>query len=58
VLFRSDVIGLTEVFLATVLIISLILKPEGIMAGRELRWRPKAGRHEVELQGAAPAKRE
>ena len=39
--FPFDVIGLTEVFLATILIISLILRPEGIMGGREFRWHPK-----------------
>jgi branched-chain amino acid transport system permease protein len=48
-LLPFDVIGLTEVFLATVLIISLILRPEGIMGGREFRWRPKRG-----LQGTKP----
>ncbi len=40
-LLPFEVIGLTEVFLATVLIISLILRPEGILGGREFRWRPK-----------------
>jgi branched-chain amino acid transport system permease protein len=49
-LLPFDVIGLTEVFLATVLIISLILKPEGIMGGREFHWRPKAGRHKVSVE--------
>jgi branched-chain amino acid transport system permease protein len=39
--FPFEVVGLTEVFLAAVLIISLILKPEGILGGLELRWRPK-----------------
>jgi branched-chain amino acid transport system permease protein len=50
-----DVIGLTEVFLATVLIISLILKPEGIMGGRELRWSPKARTRQATLEQPAPA---
>jgi branched-chain amino acid transport system permease protein len=45
--FPFDVIGLTEVFLATMLIISLILRPEGIMGGREFRWRPKKPRKEA-----------
>jgi branched-chain amino acid transport system permease protein len=52
------VVGLTEVFLATALIISLILRPEGIMGGRELRWRPKAGPHQGDLESVAPAKRD
>ncbi len=41
-LLPFEVIGLTEVFLATVLIISLILRPEGSLGGREFRGRPKA----------------
>ncbi len=36
-----EVVGLTEVFLATILIISLILRPQGILGGRELRWKPR-----------------
>jgi len=56
-LLPFDVIGLTEVFLATVLIIGLILKPEGIMAGRELRWRPKARLEEAERNSADGAGR-
>lgn len=38
-----EVIGLTEVFLATALIVTLILRPQGILGGRELRWLPKQG---------------
>jgi len=53
-----DVVGLTEVFLATVLIISLILRPEGIMGGRELRWRPRTGWHQAEPESASAVKRE
>jgi len=40
-LLPFEVVGLTEVFLATVLIVCLILRPQGIMGGRELRWKPK-----------------
>jgi branched-chain amino acid transport system permease protein len=36
-----DVVGLTEVFLATALIAILIFRPQGILGGRELRWRIK-----------------
>lgn len=41
-LLPFDVVGLTEVFLATALIVSLILRPQGILGGREVRWKPKA----------------
>lgn len=37
-LLPFEVIGMTEVFLATVLIVSLILRPQGILGGHELRW--------------------
>ena len=40
-LLPFDVVGLTEVFLATALIVILILKPQGIFGSRELRWKPK-----------------
>ncbi len=36
-----EVVGLTEVFLATALIVILIFRPQGILGGRELRWRYK-----------------
>lgn len=36
-----EVIGLTEVFLATALIVILIFRPQGILGGKELRWRRK-----------------
>ncbi|NPV55162.1 MAG: branched-chain amino acid ABC transporter permease [Anaerolineae bacterium] len=36
-----DVVGLTEVLLATALILILIFRPEGILGGREFRWMPK-----------------
>lgn len=51
-----EVIGLTEVFLATVLIVSLILRPEGIMGGRELRWRPRTGSPTSSPEGTAAPK--
>lgn len=51
--FPFDVIGLTEVFLASILIISLILRPEGIMGGREFRWRPKTNRKAAVLETPA-----
>lgn len=41
-LLPFDVVGLTEVFLASALIVSLILRSQGILGGRELRWKPKA----------------
>ncbi|MGE5074149.1 MAG: branched-chain amino acid ABC transporter permease [Anaerolineae bacterium] len=34
----GNLVGFTEVFLATVLVIILILRPGGVMGGRELRW--------------------
>lgn len=40
-LLPFEVVGLTEVFLASALIVSLILRPQGILGGRELRWKPK-----------------
>lgn len=55
-LLPFDVIGLTEVFLATVLIISLILRPEGILAGREFHWRFTPGPRRIEPKSdVAPA---
>ena len=60
-LLPFDVIGLTEVFLATVLIISLVIRPEGIMGGREFRWLPKAPKSKsepAELGAASPPKKE
>jgi len=36
-----DVVGLTEVFLATSLIVILIFRPQGILGGWELRWKRK-----------------
>jgi branched-chain amino acid transport system permease protein len=46
-LLPFEVIGLTEVFLATILILSLILRPQGIMGSRELRWKPKKNMDET-----------
>ncbi len=43
----GNLVGFTEVFLATVLVIILILRPGGVMGGRELRWpspKPKGER--------------
>jgi branched-chain amino acid transport system permease protein len=37
----GNLVGFTEVFLATVLVIILIWRPGGVMGGRELRWRPR-----------------
>jgi branched-chain amino acid transport system permease protein len=34
----GNLVGFTEVFLATALVIILILRPGGVMGGRELRW--------------------
>jgi branched-chain amino acid transport system permease protein len=34
----STLVGFTEVFLAIILILLLIIRPSGIMGGRELRW--------------------
>jgi branched-chain amino acid transport system permease protein len=57
-LLPFEVIGLTEVFLATVLIVSLILKPEGIMGGTEFRWRPKADPQGEQPDRAGPEQQE
>jgi len=46
--FPFEVVGLTEVFLAAVLIISLILKPEGILGGLELHWKLKGKSKKLE----------
>ncbi|MCL4562002.1 MAG: branched-chain amino acid ABC transporter permease [Chloroflexi bacterium] len=54
-LLPFEVIGLTEVFLATVLILSLILRPQGIMGSRELRWKPKQSSGEANELDAQPA---
>jgi branched-chain amino acid transport system permease protein len=51
-LLPFDVIGLTEVFLATVLIVCLILRPEGIMGGHEIRWPSKTRPALAERNGA------
>lgn len=40
-LMPFDVVGLTEVLLATALILILIFRPQGILGGRELRWAPR-----------------
>jgi branched-chain amino acid transport system permease protein len=45
-LLPFEVIGLTEVFLATTLILSLILRPQGILGVHELRWRLTEDTHE------------
>ena len=37
----GNLVGFTEVFLATSLIVILIWRPGGIMGGRELRWTQK-----------------
>jgi branched-chain amino acid transport system permease protein len=37
----GNLVGFTEVFLATALIVLLIWRPGGIMGGRELRWSQK-----------------
>jgi branched-chain amino acid transport system permease protein len=47
-----DVVGLTEVFLASTLIVILILRPQGILGGRELRWKPK---NNADITGERPA---
>lgn len=46
--FPFEVVGLTEVFLAAVLIISLILRPQGILGGVELRWKPNGRAEKME----------
>lgn len=40
-LSANTLVGFTEVFLAIILIVILILRPSGIMGGKEFRWRPK-----------------
>ena len=40
-LMPFEVVGLTEVFLSIALILILILRPKGILGGREFRWRVK-----------------
>jgi branched-chain amino acid transport system permease protein len=37
----SGLVGFTEIVMAVLLIVILILRPGGIMGGRELRWPPK-----------------
>lgn len=37
-LFSTPLVGFTEIFLATIMIVILIWRPAGIMGGRELRW--------------------
>jgi ABC-type branched-subunit amino acid transport system permease subunit len=37
----GNLVGFTEVFLATALIVILIWRPGGIMGGRELHWSQK-----------------
>jgi len=49
--FPFPVVGFTEVFLATALILILILRPSGILGGREVRWNRKP----VELPDEKPA---
>jgi hypothetical protein len=41
-----------------VLIISLIVRPEGIMGGRELRWKPKNHLRQSDERESDPAARE
>jgi branched-chain amino acid transport system permease protein len=40
--FPEALVGFTEVMLAIALILILIFRPQGIMGGREVRWRRKA----------------
>jgi branched-chain amino acid transport system permease protein len=39
-LLPNNLVGFTEVVMAVLLIVILILRPSGIMGGRELRWPP------------------
>lgn len=48
--FPFEVIGLTEVFLATVLIVILILRPQGILGGRELTWNTRVSQNKEEKE--------
>lgn len=41
-LLPNGLVGFTEVFLATALILILALRPSGIMGGREVRWRGRS----------------
>ena len=43
-LFAAPVVGMTEIFLAIAMIVILVLRPTGIMKGRELRWAGWRGR--------------
>ncbi|HTP01328.1 MAG TPA: branched-chain amino acid ABC transporter permease [Anaerolineales bacterium] len=49
----GNLVGFTEVFLATALIIILIARPGGIMGGREVRWRGRGPGNEAGLKDAA-----
>jgi branched-chain amino acid transport system permease protein len=42
----GNLVGFTEVFLATVLVIILILRPGGVMGSQELRWRGRKPKNE------------
>jgi len=53
-LLPFEVIGLTEVFLATILIVSLILRPQGILGVHELRWKQKRDTDAAGEQTAEP----
>ena len=43
----SGLVGFTEVVMAVLLVVILILRPSGIMGGRELRWPPRHSRADV-----------
>ncbi len=45
--FAQPVVGMTEIFLAIAMIVILVLRPTGIMAGREFQWPGKAKRLEA-----------
>jgi branched-chain amino acid transport system permease protein len=53
-LIPREVVGLTSFVLAAVLILILIRRPTGIMAGREMDWRWHLGRRS-DAGGASPA---
>jgi branched-chain amino acid transport system permease protein len=52
----SGLVGFTEVVMAVLLIVILILRPGGIMGGTEIRWPPWGARAKAPNGPSAPPK--